>query len=38
MAAWLYENNGRVVDRAVIVNGCNALMCLVTCLMIAWYR
>jgi hypothetical protein len=38
MAAWLYQNNGRRIDRAVLVNAGNALMCLVTCLMIACYR
>jgi hypothetical protein len=38
MAAWLFEKNGRKVDRAVVVSACNAFLCLVTCLMIAWYR
>jgi hypothetical protein len=38
MAAWLYEKNGRKFDRAVVVNTCNACMCLVTCLLIGWYR
>ncbi len=38
MAAWLFEKNGRKLDRAVVVSACNAFMCLVTCLMIGWYR
>jgi hypothetical protein len=38
MAAWLYEHNGRHVDRAVAVNIGNAGMCLVTLLLIVVYR
>jgi hypothetical protein len=38
MAAWLYEHNGRRFDKAVAVNVGNALMCLLTCALIAWYR
>ena len=38
MAAWLYEGNGRRVDRAVLVNFGNAAMCLATVLLIAAYR
>ena len=29
MAAWLYEDNGRRLNRAIVVNIGNALMCLV---------
>ena len=28
MAAWLYEHNGRRLNRAIAVNSCNSLMCL----------
>lgn len=38
MAAWLYEQNGRRVNRAVAVNACNASMCLLTLLTIMVYR
>ncbi|MFT3802553.1 MAG: hypothetical protein QM766_15210 [Burkholderiaceae bacterium] len=38
MAAWLYENNGQNVDRTVAVNIGNATMCLITSVMIVWYR
>ncbi len=38
MAAWLYEQNGRRVHRAVVVNACNTLMCLATCALIVAYR
>ena len=38
MAAWLYEHNGQRFDKAVAVNVGNALMCLLTCALIAWYR
>lgn len=30
MAAWLYEQNARELNRAIAVNVCNAVMCLVT--------
>lgn len=38
MAAWLYEQNGRRVNRAIAVNICNALMCLTTSILIVAYR
>lgn len=38
MAAWLYEQHGHRIDRAVAVNLCNATMCAVTLAMIAAHR
>ena len=38
MAAWLYENNGRRLDKAVAVNTGNALMCAATTALICCYR
>jgi hypothetical protein len=38
MAAWLHENNGRRVNKAVLVNAGNAVMCLATVLMILQHR
>lgn len=38
MAAWLYEHNGRRVNRAIAVNVCNSLMCLATSILIVAYR
>lgn len=38
MAAWLYEQNGRRVGRAVIVNLGNATMCAATVMLIAALR
>ena len=38
MAAWLYEQNGGHVNRAVIVNSCNAVMCGLLLAVIAWHR
>jgi len=38
MAAWLYENNERRLNRAIAVNIGNALMCLATLVLIALYR
>jgi hypothetical protein len=38
MALWLFENNGRRFDKAVVVSIGNALMCLATCALIAVYR
>ena len=38
MAAWLYENNGRRMSKAVAVNVGNTTMCLVTTLVIVYYR
>lgn len=38
MAAWLYEHNGRCMNRAIAVNLCNTMMCLTTSLVIVAYR
>ncbi|MBX3625911.1 MAG: hypothetical protein KF892_12910 [Rhizobacter sp.] len=38
MAAWLYEHNGRCLNRAIAVNVCNSLMCLATSILIVIYR
>jgi hypothetical protein len=38
MAAWLFENNGRRANGAVVVSLCNSVMCLVTASVIGWYR
>lgn len=38
MAAWLYEQNGRSMNRAIVVNACNSLMCLATSILIVAYR
>lgn len=38
MAAWLYEQNDRRVNRAIAVNLCNVLMCLTTTVIIVAYR
>ena len=38
MAAWLYEQNSRKVTRAVVVNSCNAVMCLATLVLIVVLR
>lgn len=38
MAAWLYEHNGRHLNRAIAVNVCNSLMCLATSILIVAYR
>jgi hypothetical protein len=38
MAAWLYEHNGRRVNRAIAVNLCNTLMCVTTSIVIVVYR
>jgi hypothetical protein len=38
MAAWLYEHNGRRLNRAIVANVCNSLMCLVTTVLIVAYR
>lgn len=38
MAAWLYEQNGQRLGRAVIVNVGNATMCAVTVALIAGHR
>jgi hypothetical protein len=38
MAAWLYEQNGRRVNKAIAVTFGNTLMCLSTCVMVLAYR
>jgi hypothetical protein len=38
MALWLFENNGRRLNKAIVVSAGNALMCLATCALIAAYR
>ena len=38
MAAWLYEQNGRTMNRAVAVNIGNAAMCLATVVLIVAHR
>ena len=38
MAAWLYENNGQRLNRAVAINACNTAMCLATSALIVAYR
>lgn len=38
MAAWLFEHNGRRMNRAVAVSSCNSLMCLATSILILAYR
>jgi hypothetical protein len=38
MAAWLHEQNGQRVNRAVLVNLANAVMCLAVTVLIAGHR
>jgi hypothetical protein len=38
MAMWLYDENGRRIDRAIAVNACNALMCGAISGLIGWTR
>lgn len=38
MAAWLYEQQGRQLSRAVVVNACNATLCAAICGVIAAVR
>ena len=38
MAAWVHAHNGHRLDRVVLVNMGNAALCLLTGLVIAWYR
>lgn len=38
MAAWLYEQNGLRMNRAIAVNIGNSLMCLATAVVILWFR
>ncbi len=37
MAAWLYEHGGQHLNKAIVVNIGNALMCLGTTMVIVWY-
>lgn len=38
MAAWLYEQGGQRLSRAVLVNACNAAMCAAICVLVALVR
>ena len=38
MAAWLYEQNGGRLNRAVVVNMGNSCMCATTVALISWFR
>jgi hypothetical protein len=38
MAAWLYEESGHRLGRAIVVNLCNALLCSAIVALIVWYR
>ena len=38
MALWLYEQAGQRLDRAIVINGCNGLMCTVTAALIVYFR
>jgi hypothetical protein len=38
MAAWVYENNGQKLDPVCLLNMGNTLMCLATCIAIAYCR
>lgn len=38
MAAWLYEQNGQRMNRAIVVNVGNTIMCVVTTIVILWFR
>ncbi len=38
MAAWLYEQNGRRMTRAIAVSMCNSVMCLATLALIVMFR
>jgi len=38
MAAWLHENNGRRVNKTILVTAGNAVMCTAVCVLIACYR
>jgi hypothetical protein len=38
MAAWLYEENGQRLNRAIFVSLCNAAMCAATTALIAFHR
>ena len=38
MGASLYERSGRRLNKLVLVNAANALQCLATAVLVAWYR
>ncbi|MEP6942976.1 MAG: hypothetical protein ABI981_08570 [Betaproteobacteria bacterium] len=38
MGLWLYENNSRHFNCAIVMNMCNACMCVATCVLILVYR
>ncbi len=38
MALWLYEHNGGRIDRTVLTNMGNAVMCGATVVLVAWFR
>ncbi|HLL09546.1 MAG TPA: hypothetical protein VK570_00690 [Rubrivivax sp.] len=38
MAAWLYETNGQRLSRAAVINACNAVMCMMTVVLIVGHR
>lgn len=38
MSLWLHEQNGHRMNRAIVINGINTLMCAAICLLIAWTR
>ena len=38
MAAWLYEHNDQRVNKAIAVSIGNATMCLITTVVILWFR
>lgn len=38
MGASLYERSGRRLNKLILVNAANALQCLATAVLVAWYR
>ena len=38
MAAWLFEHNGRRINKAIAVTAGNAVMCGAACVLIVYYR
>lgn len=38
MAVWLWEHNGRSVNRAIVTSACNSLMCAAIVAAILWTR
>lgn len=38
MGASLYERSGRRLNKLILVNTVNALQCLATAVLVAWYR